>query len=628
LLAIATIKQTQPDENMSSTVTPIGLTPTTSSSPSLAVTGLASGMDWSTVVAELGDAERAPETQWKSEQTTLNNQNSAFTTIAGDLATLKTDVETLQSSSLYTSRTAQTSNSAVATASAASGATLGTFTFDISQLATASQVNGQSSISTILSPGGDLNNVTIGTAGFATPVTAGTFTVNGAQVTVATTDSLQQVFDNISKATNGEVTASYDSSSDSSSDAITLADNKGNNIVLGSATDTSNFLQSAGLYNNGSTSVTSLAPLGHVQLTAAMGDADLKTAITDGGGQGAFTINGVTINYDASTDSVQDVLDRINSSSAGVTASYDTQNNRFVMTNNSTGDMGISMQDVTGNFLAATGLSTESGGTLARGQNLLYTLNGGKQQLVSQSNTITSASSGITGLSVTALATTSAGSSTTSPDNPVTVTVASDTSGISSAIQQFVTDYNAVQSYVTSQMAVTNNADGSVTSGLLTGDMTANGIASSLRSTGFSDDASLALSGSAIQSLADLGITTNGQNNTVALDTDTLNSALTSNLSAVQSFFTDANGPVTQLNNYLDDTIGSTNSTTPGTLTQHETDLSTQSSDITKQISNLETKITSDTQMWNSEFDAMEQAESQTNSELTYLSEQVSNGSL
>jgi len=103
---------------MSSTVTQIGLTPTTSTSPSLAVTGLASGMDWSTVVSELADAERAPETQWKTQQTTLNNQNSAFTTIQGDLTTLQTDVETLQNSSLYTSRTAQSSDSS-ATATAA-----------------------------------------------------------------------------------------------------------------------------------------------------------------------------------------------------------------------------------------------------------------------------------------------------------------------------------------------------------------------------------------------------------------------------------------------------------------------------------------------------------------------------
>ena len=80
--------------------------------------------------------------------------------------------------------------------------------------------------------------------------------------------------------------------------------------------------------------------------------------------------------------------------------------------------------------------------------------------------------------------------------------------------------------------------------------------------------------------------------------------------------------------NYLNDTIGGPNITTPGTLSQHETDLSAQSSDITTQISNLETKITSDTAQWNSEIEAMEEAQAQVNQELTYLSQQVSNGSL
>ena len=593
---------------MSSTVTQIGLTPTTSTSPSLAVTGLASGMDWSTVVSELADAERAPETQWKTQQTTLNNQNSAFTTIQGDLTTLQTDVETLQNSSLYTSRTAQSSDSS-ATATAASGTNIGTYSFDISQLATATTINGKSGVNSVLSPDGDLSNVTIGTAGFATSVTSGTFTVNGAQVTVATTDSLQQVFDAISSATSGEVTASYDSTADK----ITLTDTKGNNITLGSAADTSNFLQAARLYNGSTsaTSITSSAALGSVQLSASMQDADLKTAVQgDSSNNGSFTINGVSISYNTSSDSIQNVLDRINGSSAGVTASFDSQNSRFVLTNNTTGNVGVSMKDVTGNFLAATGLST---GATVSGQNLLYTLNGGTQQLTSLSNTISSGSSGISGLTVTA---TQAAS--------FTVTVASDTSKISSAIQQFVTDYNSAQTYITSQMAVTNNSDGSVTAGLLTGDMTANGIASSLRALSFAG-----ITSSTISSLADLGVTTNGQNNTATVDTDTLNSALASNLNAVQSFFTNStNGLGTQLMNYLDDTIGGASTTTPGTLTQHETDLSTQSSDITTQISNLETKITSDTTNWNSEFTAMEEAESQTNQELTYLSQQVSSGAL
>jgi flagellar capping protein FliD len=64
-------------------------------------------MDWQTTVQELATAERAPETQWKTEQTTINSQNSAFTTIAGALATLQTDLKTLQDPTLYQSASAQ-----------------------------------------------------------------------------------------------------------------------------------------------------------------------------------------------------------------------------------------------------------------------------------------------------------------------------------------------------------------------------------------------------------------------------------------------------------------------------------------------------------------------------------------
>lgn len=576
----------------------------TTNEPDLQVTGLASGMNWATVITELANAERAPETQWENQINSLDVQNSAYTTIDGDLTTLQTDIETLQNSSLYTGTTAQSSNTDVATANSDSTAPLGNYTFDISQLATAAQMNGATNISEALSPDGDLSSVTIGTAGFATPVTAGTFTVNGAQVTIATTDSLQQVFNNIATATNNTVTASYNPTTDE----ITLAGTGSTPVVLGSAADTSNFLQVAQLYNNGINSVTSSSALGHVQLGATMTDADLNTAITDGGnGQGEFTINGVAIDYDASTDSIQDVLDSINNSAAGVTATYDTINNRFVLTDNTTGDVGISMQDLTGNFLAATGLSS---GTLEGGKNLLYTLNGGTQQLVSQSNTITQDSSSIAGLSVTA-----------SQTGSTTVSVTSDTSAITSAVQQFVSDYNTLQTAITNNQAVTTSSSGAVSPGVLTGDLTANGIASDLRSLVTSSVPGLT---GAVSMLSDLGIQTNGQNNTLSVDTSTLSSAVAANINSVETLFTDpTNGLATQLSNYINDTTG-----TNGTITNHQASLNQQVTDLNTQISNLEAKITSDTATWTSEFTAMESAQSQSSQELTYLSEQITSGSL
>ncbi len=584
----------------------VGLSTTSNSNqPNLAIAGLASGMDWSTVIQELANAERSPETQWEATQTQENNQNSAYTTISNDLGTLQLDIQTLQDASLYQSTLATSSNSTVATATAASGTVVGNYTFDISHLATAAQMNGTASISSALAPSGNLSNVTLGTAGFSTAITAGTITVDGAQVTISQSDSLQQVFNNIASATNNAVTASYDPTADK----ITLSSS--NPITLGSAADTSNFLQVAQLYNNGTNTITSNGALGRVNTTAAMTNADLKTAITDGGsGNGAFIINGVTFNFNAGTDSIQDILNNINESAANVNATYDTVNNRFILTNKTTGDVGVAMQDVTGNFLAATGLST---GTLQRGQNLAYTLNGSSQVLYSQSNTISASSSGVTGLTINALTTGS-----------TTVSVNPDIDTMSSDIQKFVTDYNTVQSYITSQMAVTSNSDGTSTPGLLTGDQTVSQIATSLRSLATSVVSVAGMDGK-VGSLNDMGIESNGNDNTLAIsDQSALTAALTNNLSDVKSLFSDpTSGLAVQFSTFLNNTIGNN-----GTIPNHQAVLTQDSANITTQISNLEKQITNDTNKWTTEFQNMETAESQTNQELTYLSQSVSGGSL
>lgn len=577
---------------------------TTSLASSLSISGLASGMDWKSVVSQLAAAERSAETPWQTQQTSLTSQNSAYASIKTDLTTLQADVKALQDASLYQSATVQSSDATIGSAVADTGATSGSYTFNISQLATAAKINGTGSISQVLVPDGNLSNVTIGTAGFSTPVTAGTFTINGSRITVAATDSLQSVFDQITSATG--ITPTYNSTTDK----ITFTSGTpGQEIVLGSATDSSNFLQAAQLYNNGSDTISSSTALGGVRLTAAMSGSDLATAITgDGSGQGQFTINGVTIDYDVNVDNISNVLDRINSSTAGVTASYDSQNNRFTLTNKTTGDMGIALQDVTGNFLAATGLS---GGTLTHGKNLLYTLNGGSQQLVSQSNTITQDSSGITSLSVTAL---QAGT--------VTMTVSQDTAKVSSAINKFITDYNAVQTSISAQQIVSTGSDGTVTAGILTSDTTASGIAAGLRSATFSQLSGLS---GTIQMLSSLGIQTNGQDNTLEMkDATALDKALTSNLNDVKAFFSDStNGWAAKISTFLDNTLGDT-----GTIETHKSSLTKQTDNLSAQIAALEKKITQDSDTWTKAFQAMESAQSQINQQLTYLQQAVNSGTL
>jgi flagellar capping protein FliD len=124
--------------------------------------------------------------------------------------------------------------------------------------------------------------------------------------------------------------------------------------------------------------------------------------------------------------------------------------------------------------------------------------------------------------------------------------------------------------------------------------------------------------------LSDLGITSNGKNNTLSVDTTTLDNAVADNVNAVNTLFNDpTSGIATQLNNYLNGAIG-----TNGTITNHQASLTQQSTNLSTQISNLNSKISTDEAQWTTEFEAMEQADSQTNQELTYLSEQVTNGTL
>jgi flagellar hook-associated protein 2 len=573
----------------------------TTSTGQTALTGLASGYNWQPLVADLTQVEAEPEQALENQQTGIQQQIAAYGTLVADLNVLESDVTALQDPSLFGSVVAQVGDSSIASATADSGTALGAYTVDIGHLATSSTLQGKTGIGAPLNATSDVGSLVLSSANFANPVTAGTITVNGQTVTISTSETLQQVFTDISTATDGDVTGSYNPTTDK----ITLSSTNSSPIVLGSAGDTSNFLQDAQLYTNGTGTVSSTAALGAVNETATLNSAsaNFATPINDGGnGQGAFTINGVTINYDASTDTLDSVIAAINSSAAGVTASFNPSNNSLTLVNNTTGDVGIQMQDVTGNFLAATGLS---GGTLEQGQNLSYSINGG-QTLTSESNTITPANSGITGLSVTAL-----------QPGTTTVTVGSDTATIQSQLSQFITDYNTVQSLIQTDTGITTSSSGTVTSGVLANDMDVVDLASQLRNMVYAPVSGL--SGS-INSLSDLGYSTNGYDNTIALtDQTTLTNALTQNLSDVQDLFTNStNGLATTLNTFLTNMAG-----VGGALVTKQNDLSQQSSELTTQINQQQVIVNDYQQQLINQFVAMETAESQANSELEYLSKQA-----
>lgn len=565
----------------------------------LGVSGLASGFDWRSFIDQMLQIERTPQTRMRSEQSNLRKINDAYSSLKTQLEALQSKVEALQEEDLYQARSTKVSDTTAASASAATGAAVGEYRFTISQWAKAAVQQGQSNIGSSLSPTDDVSALVVSEANWGGRLTAGTFTVNGRQVTVETTDTLQDVFDKIATATGGAVTASYSAASD----RITLS--SASTIVLGSATDTSNFLQLAKLSNNGTGSVSSRSSLGVAQLSASLAEANLATAITgDANGAGEFKINGVSITYNTNTDTLQSILTRINNSTAGVYASYDRENDRFVLTNKVTGDIGIALEDVTGNFLAATGLS---GGTLQRGTDLIYSVND-SGTLVSRTNTITAETSGIEGLSVTLLKAPAEGETL-----EFTVNVSADTEKIKTAINDFISEYNKTQSLIDSQTAITTDANGKVTANTLAGMTDVYEIARQLRTL-----ATQALTGGAtsLTRLSDLGIESSGTDNSLKLsDSSKLDDWLNNKLSDVATFFTtETTGFASRYASYLEHVVE-----VDGVLANTQNSINKQVTSLEQQIEEQERYVQNIREQMIRSFMAMENAQAKANQQLSFL---------
>ena len=534
-------------------------------------------------------AEHIPADKLATEKTTNTSKATAYTNLQTRLTALNASATALGAENLFSTRkAASTTTNSTWTPAAAAGTAIGSYQIAVSQLATASRRTGTSDIGNALNPvSDDVSGLTLANLPTSTAVSAGAFTVNGQKVTIALTDSLDQVFSAISTATSGVVTASYDHLTDK----ITLSG--GGTLVLGAANDTSNFLSAMKLSNNNSPSVESASKLGSVNKSAMLASARLTAGITavDGSGNGSFSLNGVSISYNVNTDSLTSVMQRINQSTAGVTAAYDGSNDRVVLSNSVTGDVGIGVSEATGGLMEALGLSSSM--TLTRGNNAQFTINGGAV-LTSTSNTLSSTAHGIEGLNITV------DSAATQ-----TISVSGDTAGMRTSIENFITKYNEVQSFIDEQTKITT-LNGKVKTSLLSSDREIQSWASNLRSRVFATIPGLS---GTIARLEHLGIDfTSGTSSLVIKNGAKLDTALREKPSDVAAFFqTATTGLSDVMDNYL------TLLTTSGTTKQKQ--LTKSNTDIDKQIETIERRLAAQRAVLESSFIAMESAQSKLKSQ-------------
>ncbi len=559
---------------------------------SIKLTGLVSGLDWQSLVDKIMAAKRIPQDRLKTQKESLSTKIKDLEALKTNLNNLKAVCDQLTKPAAFSGRSTDISeaSSKIINVQAGSQTLTGVYSVDVKDLATRSTrtKNTGLQIAKSLSETSNVSGVNVATMPLGISVIAGNFTINGKTVSVASTDSLQGVFDKINTATNGDITASYDYTTDT----VKLQSASHQKIYLGTSGDTSNFLQALKLFTNDQDAVTSTGKLGVVQLKNTVQNSNLNLTVSEG----SFTINGRTFTY-TSGKTLDSILNEVNSSDAGVYLTYEPNADRFVLQNKQTGNLDIAVEDTSGNLMEAFGL-TSSTSTLSIGKNAQYSINGG-DILTSQSNVVGAISHNIQDLTITL-----------KDKGLASFTIQNSSTDIKTKLKDFVDKFNALQKYINDKRSFTTDSSGNTVSGSFRGNSEITSLVSELRKETFQPIQGLT---SSIQKLADIGIDFNQQGMLEIKDAK-LKTALESSPEDVSRLFTTAeNGLAVKLNKYI-------TNFTDKTLTTVKESYESQTRKLDRKISDLERQLQIEEAAEEKKFMLLEQAQSQMQDQLSRLS--------
>lgn len=361
------------------------------------------------------------------------------------------------------------------------------------------------------------------------------------------------------------------------------------NAEVANTSDGSIFTATAGANAVGGTysvSVTQLAQAQQLVSKAFAGDG----STTVGTGTLQLSLGGVSfsVTVDSSNNTVAGLASAINAAGGnpGITATVitGTDGAHLVLSSTLSGaanTLQVAETDV------GTGLSAL---TYAPGNTAHYTQDSAAQDAVfsisgishtSASNTVSDALSGVT---LTLLGTTAAG---TGPGSSANLTVANDTATIATNIGAFVTAYNALVGSISSLDSFDSTTG---TAGPMLGDALLSGIQNEIRSTLYS----VVNTGSTTyNSLASVGITTSSDG-TLNLNNRTLQTALSAAPSAVSGLFSGAGGVAASLNTRItsDLAAGGSIDSRSRTLVKQENSLTDQTTQLNSQMQALTASLT------------------------------------
>ncbi len=494
------------------------------------IVGLISGIDTNSLIDGILSVQQRPILALQDQKAEIDRKAKATAVIGTAVSDLEAMLTSLKLASNTNAKsvllTQSTTSLGRLTATASASAANGTHVVTVKTLATATRVESGAAIGQAVNSAVSITDPPTGSggSGLSAAATAGTFTIYGpsgnATITITDGDTLTTVIANI----NGQ-TGTTGVSAALVSNKLELTVGAGT-ISVGAGGDTSNFLDVANLSgaNQSGLTLTSTHNIGVVQTSADLQDARFSTALS--ASTATFEINGVSIAYDETADSLNEMISRINASTAGVVAAYDSVQDKLVLTAKSTGAETIGLQDTAGNFLAATGVLSA---TQTLGQNAVFTVDtvDGGNDITRAGNTITDVIPGVTLTLEQADAA-----------NAITVTIQQDTGASTSLVQNFVAKVNSLLDLIADQTAF--DADDK-TAAVLLGDSAISGLAVQIRNIVLGQAEGLT---GEFTSLQDVGVTTGvvgtkaGSANTVQVDLSDLIDKLIENPDAVADLFT------------------------------------------------------------------------------------------
>ncbi len=407
--------------------------------------GAVSGLDTASIIDQILKAESQPLNQLTEKFKKLDLMKKAYNEVKEKLEDFRDFVFDFKLQKNVMIKSAESSNESVVQAQAYASATNGTYYVKALQMATNSTLYGRSTVRTTIDP----STATYGSLNYYTTPTDSTIRIYNSdtgeykEVNISTSDTIDTIVNNIQIA--------IDDLFGSGSADVSFANGK---LSIGTTDDSKkitltqvsgNFLQVFHLDEDSPTG----AATDKIESTAPVWSLNpsLKTLqdLANYNGEtvsdGTVKINGVDIDI-STTDTINEVLDKINSSDANVYAYYDYHQNKIILRRNDFGNKAITLED-DGNILSTLGLvdsdySDNDNPVFVAGQNahIQVSMNG-----VDYVDVYSGSNEGIEfeGISFNVKSTS---------DTPVVVRVSTDKKAIEDKLKEFVDKWNDLMGYI------------------------------------------------------------------------------------------------------------------------------------------------------------------------------------